>query len=137
MADQTPSNLPPELLAALGGQAADAGAPADPGQAATMTQQPAAPAPMAAVDQQAVCDSLMRAIQTCSEKGPGANDAREAAEYAKSALAYAQAYVAIHPGLIAPQGVPPGVLAAAQPMQVPQEENAETAPAGGGKGASA
>jgi hypothetical protein len=116
MADQ---QIPPELAAAMQGQ----GGPAAPGQA-----PPAVPPPMAAVDEQEVCAALMRAIQTCAMKGPAAADPREVNEFAKSALAYAQAYVQIHPGLVSPQGVAPGVLAAAAPAIVPPESNAETEP---------
>jgi hypothetical protein len=90
--------------------------------------RPPMPPPMAPVDEQEVCAALMRAIQTCAMKGPAAADPREVNEFAKSALAYAQAYVQIHPGLVSPQGVAPGVLAAAAPAIVPPESNAETEP---------
>jgi hypothetical protein len=119
MADQ--QQVPSELAAAMQqGQ----GEPAAPGQAPAPPMPPA----MAPVDEQEVCAALMRAIQTCAMKGPAAADPREVNEFAKSALAYAQAYVQIHPGLVSPQGVAPGVLAAAAPAIVPPESNAETEP---------
>lgn len=85
-------------------------------------QQPApppAPAAPAAPGRAEVEAALLRAIEMAATKSMGATDARETQEYAAAALALSQAVVILDPALVAPQGVPPQVLAASTPQQQP------------------
>lgn len=95
--------IPPEALAAMAGQAQEQ-------QARTVVGPPPAGAP---VEPEAVNRALWNALLSNAMKAAGANDSRAAKESAAAALDIAQAIVVLDPNLIAPQGVPPEVLAAA------------------------
>jgi hypothetical protein len=91
------------------------------------------PAPMLpAPSRMEVEAGLLRAINTCSVKAAGADDAREIQEYAASALNFSQALVILDPNVIAPQGVPPHILAASMP-QPPEPTPSAQGESGGGQ----
>jgi hypothetical protein len=77
-------------------------------------QMPPPIAPGPSLDE--VLAELLRATKAAAQKSSGATDPREVREFGQGALAFAQAFVQLHPDLMSPQGVTPDMVASSVPQ---------------------
>lgn len=67
-------------------------------------------------------ESLLYAANAAARDGAGSSDPEERSKLAQAALAFTQAYVALDPTVVAPQGVPPDALHPPQHKPDPRRE---------------
>jgi hypothetical protein len=80
--------------------------------------------------------ALWNALLQAATKSGGAQDPRDAKEYADATFALAQAITMLDRGVISPQGVHPEVLKASMPNRPDSPEASVTPNTGKGKGPS-
>lgn len=87
--------------------------------------------PMTVVSYAETMNELLGAVRECASKARSAGDTREQSELAKGALAFAQAWVIMHPDLVAPAGVTADKMPGAMDRSEDVPGGAPGAPAGG------